>query len=582
MNELVAELAPVAPALVLAVGGLLLLSSRSRLSGVMLLVAATGVLALVITAIVDESTLTMNIAVGGLMLPVSLAVLAYPRATAHQPLDFCLWVIVTGGSVLTAALSNAESSASVALVSIVFIALFAHGWRVLESGDERDQLAALWLSWAALVAAIAAFASIAWGPPEEWITFAGALPAAILVPGMVIGVRRPELTNVRSLVVSTVVLGVVALTYLALFIGADALLEVVGIDDVPTTAHAVIGLVLAAGFHPLRVVLRGVIDELLFGDRPDPLVAATTVADRIGDDPLLTLRAVREALVIPYARITVGGTELARSGTAITDVIRLPLRLGDDTIGEMEVGLRQGQLRLSAEDQQVLRIVGALLAQTLRSRSLALQVAGSRAAAISAIEDERRRLRRDLHDGLGPTLSGIAHTAAAARNSILTDPVTADHLLAQLRTDAAGAVGEIRRLVYDMRPPALDELGLVGALHQQLALVRTSTGRPMQLTVEADDLPPLPASVEVAAYRIATEAVTNAARHSGTDQARLELEHVGDDLVVTVRDAGTSSDPWAPGVGVSSMRERSAEVGGTIEITNGGTGSTVRARLPIH
>lgn len=581
MSVLGAELAPVAPALVLALGGVLLLPSRARMSGVLLLVAAAGMLASVVAALVDEPSAATRIAVSGL-LPLSLAVLAYPKPAARDPLDFCLWVIVAGGSVLTVVSSAIDPSASVALVSIVFIALVAHGWRVLERGVERDRLAALWLSWAALVAAVTAFAAFAWSPPEEWSVFVGLLPAAALVPGMVVGVRRPELTNIRTLVVSTVVLGVVALTYLSMFIGADAFLELVGIDDVPTTAHAVIGLVLAAGFHPLRVVLRGVIDELLFGDRPDPLVAATTVADRIGDDPLLTLRAVREALVIPYARITVDGAEVASSGTAVTDVIRLPLRLGDDTIGEMEVGLRQGQLHLSAEDQHVLRIVGALLAQTLRSRSLALQVAESRTAAISAIEDERRRLRRDLHDGLGPTLSGIAHTAAAARNSIPSDPATADELLARLRTDAVDAVGEIRRLVYDMRPPALDELGLVAALQQQLALVRTSTGRPMRLTVRADDLPPLPASVEVVAYRIATEAVTNAARHSGTDQARLELEHDGDHLVVTVRDAGTSPRPWAPGVGVSSMRERSSEVGGTLELTNGQGGSTVRALLPLR
>ncbi len=81
---------------------------------------------------------------------------------------------------------------------------------------------------------------------------------------------------------------------------------------------------------------------------------------------------------------------------------------------------------------------------------------------------------------------------------------------------------------------------------------------------------------------LAIEAVTNAARHSGTDEARLELEHDGDDLVVTVRDAGTPAHDRAPGVGVSSMRERSSEVGGTIELTNGQSGSTVRARLPLH
>ncbi len=250
-------------------------------------------------------------------------------------------------------------------------------------------------------------------------------------------------------------------------------------------------------------------------------------------------------------------------------------------MGEVVVGLPPGALRLSADDEQVLRIVGPLLAQTLRARALALDLKESRTTAIAAIEEERRRLRRDLHDGLGPTLSGIAHTAAAARNTMATDPETADVLLQGLRSDAAAAVGEIRRLVYDMRPPALDELGLIAALRQQVGVMRTPDGSPMHVFVEADELPALLASVEVAAFRIATEAVTNSTRHSGTNRAWLQLRHEPDDLVVTVRDEGTSRAPWVPGVGVSSMRERAAEIGGTVDIVANTNGSTVSARLPL-
>lgn len=109
--------------------------------------------------------------------------------------------------------------------------------------------------------------------------------------------------------------------------------------------------------------------------------------------------------------------------------------------------------------------------------------------------------------------------------------------------DAAEAVGEIRRLVYDMRPPALDELGLVAALHQRFVTLRTAAGGSVQVTIVADDLPLLPASIEVAAYRIATEAVTNAARHSCTAQAWLDIDHDDDHLVVTVRDTGATPEP---------------------------------------
>lgn len=581
MTEIAVGLAPIAPALLLGAGGLALMGSRARASGTLLLVTAAGLTATVVALLGGSSTVATYITLACL-LPFSLAVLAYPTPTASHPIDYCLWVVVAGGGVVTLAFAAIERGVSGAVGFIVAIAMMAHGWRVLERDDEPDRIAGLWFAWAGLIAIVVGFLAVAYSPTGDWSLTVAVLPFVVLVPGMVIGIRRPGLADVRALVVSTVVLAVVALSYLSTFIGTIAFLEVLGIGEVPPGVFAILGLVLAAGFHPLRVVLRGLIDELLFGNRPDPLVAAAAVADRIADDPLLTLRAVREALVLPYASISADGDELASSGTAVTDLVRLPLMLGDDTIGEMAVGLRAGQLHLSAEDQQVLRIVGALLAQTLRTRSLAQQVADSRAATISAIEDERRRLRRDLHDGLGPTLSGISHTAAAARNLIPTDPAVADELLARLRVDATGAVGEIRRLVYDMRPPALDELGLVAALEQQFAAVRTSTGGPMHVFVHARELPPLPASIEVAAYRVATEAVTNAARHSGSDQAWLELEHDDGHLVLIVRDRGCHPEPWVPGVGVSSMRERTSEVGGSIELTNAPHGATVKARLPLH
>ncbi len=131
---------------------------------------------------------------------------------------------------------------------------------------------------------------------------------------------------------------------------------------------------------------------------------------------------------------------------------------------QLEVGLRAGDLSLSAGDEHVLRLVGPLLAQTLRANRLAADLQVSREATVTALEEERRRLRRDLHDGLGPRLSGIAFTSDAARNSLRSDPDATDELLATLRAETGSAIDEIRRLVYAMRPPALDELGLVPAL----------------------------------------------------------------------------------------------------------------------
>lgn len=132
-----------------------------------------------------------------------------------------------------------------------------------------------------------------------------------------------------------------------------------------------------------------------------------------------------------------------------------------------------------------------------------------------------------------------------------------------------------------MRPPALDELGLVAALRQQVGTTRTPTGELVQVAFDADELPVLTAAVKVAAYRIATEAVTNSGRHSGTDQVLLTIEHDHDHLAITVCDAGVSGDAWVPGVGLSSVRERAAEVGGSLDITTNETSSLVVARLPL-
>jgi signal transduction histidine kinase len=578
MNEVAVTVATVVPALSLAASGVALLATRSRPAGALMVVSAVGVIGSALVRLGGADSVAQLLLVGSLLLPAAAALLAYPRLTFHGAVDFCLWITVAAAGVIGTALAL-DPGISGTLASITALALIGHGWWVLETGADEDREAMLWLALAAVtVGVVFSLLVLEFRAPGA---VAGAFLLVAVGPVMVVGVRRPGLADVRSLVVKTVVFAIVALLYISMFIAALALLELAGDADPSPGVVAFVGVLLAVGVHPLRVVLRGLIDELLFGDRPDPLVAATRVADRIGDDPVLALRAIREALVLPYASISADGQVLATSGTSVTDTRRFPLSLGSDDMGELVVGLRPGDLTLSTGDEQVLRIVAPLLAQTLRARLLTNDLIASRAAAITAIEEERRRLRRDLHDGLGPTFSGIAFTADAARNTIASDPATADALLLRLRADAVAAVSEIRRLVYDMRPPALDELGLVPALRQQVASLQTAQGQPMHVQVEAHDLPALPAAVETAAFRIATEAATNSARHSGTDQAWVQIEHRDGCLEVSVRDAGCTADSWVPGVGLSSMRERAAEVGGKIQVTTNQEGSLVRALLPL-
>jgi signal transduction histidine kinase len=383
--------------------------------------------------------------------------------------------------------------------------------------------------------------------------------------------------DVRGLVVRTLVHGVALVTVMALFVLALGILDAVGARDLNTGTQALLAGLAATAYHPTSVLLRGVVDELLFGARPDPLGAASQVAGRIGDDPVVALRAIREALVIPYIELRVDGTPVATSGTETTHTRSLDL----DGAGELVVGLRPGDLSFSPGDEQVLRLTVPLLAQTLRARALAEDLIESRGQTNTAGEEERRRLRRELHDGLGPRLSGVAFTSDAARNLIRTDPAAAERMVAQLRADTVTAIEEIRRMVYAMRPPALDELGLVPALRQQAVGLRNRDGDPVTVDVTApEELPDLPAAVEVAAYRIVTEALTNVARHSRSASASVVIDRAADGLHLECTDAGRSG-AWRPGVGLSSMRERAAELGGTLEAGPGPSGGRVAALLPL-
>jgi signal transduction histidine kinase len=219
----------------------------------------------------------------------------------------------------------------------------------------------------------------------------------------------------------------------------------------------------------------------------------------------------------------------------------------------------------------------------LRARALAKQLMESRGQTIAAVEEERRRLRRELHDGLGPRLSGVAFTSDAARNLIRTDPAAAEEMVSQLRADTVIAIEEIRRMVYAMRPPALDELGLVPALRQQAIGLRNRDGNPVAVDVSApSEFPDLPAAVEVAAYRIVTEALTNVARHSSSPCASVRLQPAADGLLhLEVTDPGSRNGTWRPGVGIASMRERATELGGSLEAGPGPAGGRVSALLPL-
>jgi signal transduction histidine kinase len=211
----------------------------------------------------------------------------------------------------------------------------------------------------------------------------------------------------------------------------------------------------------------------------------------------------------------------------------------------------------------------------------AAELQRARERLVAAREEERRRLRRDLHDGLGPALAGAALKVEAAENLLESDPAAAATLLGDARTEIQAAVADVRRLVYALRPPALDELGLVGALREQAE--RIGVGERVHVEVDAPDrVDGLPAAVEVAAYRIALEAMTNVERHADARSCVVRISTNGDlELEIADDGHGLASD-FRAGVGIASMRERAAELGGTCAVEQvDGRGTRVRARLPL-
>jgi signal transduction histidine kinase len=237
---------------------------------------------------------------------------------------------------------------------------------------------------------------------------------------------------------------------------------------------------------------------------------------------------------------------------------------------------------LSSRDAALLADIARLAAAAAHEVTLAADLRRSRERLILAREEERRRLRRELHDGLGPALAGMALGVAAAGRAAERGDPNAVTLLTNVQHDVEGLLSDVRRISHDLRPAALDELGLVDALRQRAeAITDASNGHPL-VRVDADGIPALPAAVEVATYRIVSEALSNAVRHADASVCTVRLSADGA-LHVEVWDDGRGlPDKVSRGVGLDSMAERAAELGGRCVVESSAvSGTTVRAELPL-
>jgi signal transduction histidine kinase len=562
------------------------LGARARL---LLLLAASALLGGVATAVhaaggSDAVAVRLWVLGGFVLLPVALAL--FPDDRPPAGLGLLAPVVVSAAGLLGLAYPDDYASSGLAALVAALLLVAAQWWRYEHPGGDRPETirrALLWLALGGVPGPVLAFLLSFLVPPAGAAIMLSVAWTG-LVACLVVGLVAPEAVDGRELVVAVAVHLTGAALVLAVFQGAVAVAEGVSGDSLDASS-GVLGVLAGAcaiGYALAVRQLRLTVDRLLFGDRRDPMEAASLAGGRLDDDPVPALRSLRESLALPYAALLDGGGRpIATSGHLPTRVEDYPLSAHRPALGRLVVGLRPGELELARRDRDVLVVVAPALGQLVRALELRRELAASRAGVVRAVEEERRRLRRDLHDGIGPRLTGVAYAADAALNQLDRDPDRTAELIRGLRADAGEAIAEVRRLVEGLRPPSLDQVGLEQALRQHGQHLHTAAGSPLQVDVRAGALPTLPAAVEVTAYRIVVEALTNAARHSGGDHAAVRLAAAAGWLCVEVRDNGRGSTDWEPGVGLTSMRERAELLGGTVVAAAGEHGGAVIARLPL-
>jgi signal transduction histidine kinase len=445
-----------------------------------------------------------------------------------------------------------------------------------------------------------------------WLTFM--CLALLLIPvGIGVSILRYRLWQIdilinRTLVYSALTAGIIGIYVMV--VGTSSLI----FQGSANLFVALLATGLAAVlFQPTRQRLQAGVNRLFYGERDDPYGVINRLGERLAASvaPETTfttiVETVGQALKLPYCAIFLnlnGEPKPAASfglEPAPAQLLRFPLLYQAETVGELVVANRAPGEAFTRPDQKLITnlarqagVAAKAFRLTDELQRVNIDLQRSRERLVTEREEERRRLRRDLHDGLGPTLAALALTSSAIGDLIPVNPQAAGELTAKLQNEIRATIGDIRRLVYNLRPPTLDELGLVGAIRESASQFyqlsnnpgQTSPATGIDFVIEVPfTLPPLPAAVEVAAFRIAQEALTNVVRHSGARNCLIRLSISTEKaLILEVIDDGAGISPdRRRGVGLISMRERAAELGGAclVEGSSNGTGTRVFASLPL-
>lgn len=458
--------------------------------------------------------------------------------------------------------------------------------RLRRAGPERRTVLDVLLA-VAVFAVVVVVGRALWPAVADVLDVAAAALVAITMTSAVLRRRLPGVeVVVHHAFVFSVLTGLIAVAYVvAVAAAARAGLAL------PDEGAGVVAAVIALCLLPLRGVLQRWLRRAVYGDARDPGIAVRRLTEQVTDadglDAVVAGLAATTAasLRARHVLVEVGTARAARGQPGPGESVRRELVASDHPLGELVVTLPPGR-RAGRHDEELLDALVAHGARAVLAVQLAEALQHSRHLLVTAREDERARLRRDLHDELGPTLAALAMQLAGLQDLVTTDPATARERLSRLEQAARQALEDVRRLSRGLRPPSLDDLGLVGALvrvGEDAGLrVETDTGSCGQATARARTDDVIAPATEVAAYRIGAEALLNVARHAGTDRAGLEVARTDAGLVLRVVDHGCGTAGAAAGVGMLAMRERAGEVGGTLQVCSTHAGTIVEARLPLE
>jgi signal transduction histidine kinase len=458
------------------------------------------------------------------------------------------------------------------VVTVAAVVQLVQRWR---TGDELRRQQLLLFACAAALTIITAPIAI-WVGGGEWIFAVTSLPLPLATGFAILARGLYDLRSAANRTLLWLSLSVAVAGLLALVIGLGGL---AGRNASTPWLSWVAAGVAAACFAPMRDVLQRGVNRLTYGKWTEPYELLAELGQQLEassdiDRLLADVAAELGELGLQDVRISSADDDGDGSDRAVT----VPLSAYGTPVGTLSY--REPDPPLRPRDHKMLDDLAGHLGGVLHARLLMQDLQSARERLVLGREEERRRLRRDLHDGLGPALAGHLLRLDVIARRLPAGSGTAE-LVDTLRDELRDTVQDVRRLVEGLRPPALDELGLGGALQQ--AANRLSQGSGVVAEVRCDEVAGLPAAIEVAAYRIATEAMTNVVKHADARTCRIDVEIEPNELVVRVRDDGRghTNHPTGRGHGLRTMRERAEELRGSLEVRSADPGTIVTARLPV-